>query len=113
SGDYECPSPRGLRDIGRLSSCAESGAAASSKPGRSSRLSRLRGRIRNRRGGLRSEEHTSELQSRFDLVCRLLLEKKKKKITNHVMLIQNKTQAPLQHDCNTTAAIVDYMLFHS
>ena len=25
---------------------------------------------------LRSEEHTSELQSRFDLVCRLLLEKK-------------------------------------
>src|SRR5437868_7337776 len=29
--------------------------------------------------GPRSEEHTSELQSRFDLVCRLLLEKKKKK----------------------------------
>src|SRR5438067_3085427 len=29
-------------------------------------------------GELRSEEHTSELQSRFDLVCRLLLEKKKK-----------------------------------
>src|SRR5437868_8012536 len=29
---------------------------------------------------LRSEEHTSELQSRFDLVCRLLLEKKKKKL---------------------------------
>src|SRR5207249_12262027 len=28
----------------------------------------------------RSEEHTSELQSRFDLVCRLLLEKKKKNI---------------------------------
>src|SRR5690349_22867595 len=30
-------------------------------------------------GGNRSEEHTSELQSRRDLVCRLLLEKKKKK----------------------------------
>src|SRR5699024_11633191 len=29
---------------------------------------------------LRSEEHTSELQSRFDLVCRLLLEKKNKKL---------------------------------
>src|SRR5437868_7164213 len=29
------------------------------------------------REGPRSEEHTSELQSRFDLVCRLLLEKKK------------------------------------
>src|SRR5699024_12237206 len=28
---------------------------------------------------VRSEEHTSELQSRFDLVCRLLLEKKKPK----------------------------------
>src|SRR5438874_9807798 len=32
-------------------------------------------------GGFRSEEHTSELQSRRDLVCRLLLEKKKKNIT--------------------------------
>src|SRR5687768_4234007 len=31
------------------------------------------------RGGTRSEEHTSELQSRLHLVCRLLLEKKKKK----------------------------------
>src|SRR5438105_8989475 len=30
----------------------------------------------------RSEEHTSELQSRVDLVCRLLLEKKKKKYIN-------------------------------
>src|SRR3712207_7303730 len=30
-------------------------------------------------GALRSEEHTSELQSRQYLVCRLLLEKKKKK----------------------------------
>src|SRR2546421_6921683 len=29
---------------------------------------------------LRSEEHTSELQSRSDLVCRLLLEKKKKQV---------------------------------
>src|SRR5207249_11813720 len=33
-----------------------------------------------RRSVPRSEEHTSELQSRFDLVCRLLLEKKKKQI---------------------------------
>src|SRR5207302_10727404 len=32
-----------------------------------------------RRIGRRSEEHTSELQSRENLVCRLLLEKKKKK----------------------------------
>src|SRR5690348_18037931 len=33
------------------------------------------------RGGARSEEHTSELQSPVHLVCRLLLEKKKKKKT--------------------------------
>src|SRR5437868_11658902 len=38
----------------------------------------------------RSEEHTSELQSRFDLVCRLLLEKKKKRRTS---------QAPQTIDC--------------
>src|SRR3989449_3628804 len=31
----------------------------------------------------RSEEHTSELQSRLHLVCRLLLEKKKRKQENH------------------------------
>src|SRR5438445_10104063 len=36
-------------------------------------------RCQNRR---RSEEHTSELQSRQYLVCRLLLEKKKKQMTN-------------------------------
>src|SRR3712207_7977157 len=36
-----------------------------------------RGRDDGRRGGLRSEEHTSELQSRQYIVCRLLLEKKK------------------------------------
>src|SRR3712207_7780568 len=35
----------------------------------------------------RSEEHTSELQSRQYLVCRLLLEKKKKKATLHVYLL--------------------------
>src|SRR2546429_4491494 len=35
----------------------------------------------------RSEEHTSELQSRLHLVCRLLLEKKKKKIKNIITLI--------------------------
>src|SRR5699024_11876015 len=34
---------------------------------------------------VRSEEHTSELQSRFDLVCRLLLEKKNTKSNEHPM----------------------------
>src|SRR2546422_4623374 len=36
---------------------------------------------RHARPDHRSEEHTSELQSRLHLVCRLLLEKKKKKLT--------------------------------
>src|SRR2546422_7410943 len=35
-------------------------------------------------GVARSEEHTSELQSRLHLVCRLLLEKKKKQDKKHV-----------------------------
>src|SRR3989449_8361718 len=37
---------------------------------------------------LRSEEHTSELQSRLHLVCRLLLEKKKKKNNNNTFCNQ-------------------------
>src|SRR5438067_5806921 len=36
--------------------------------------------------GYRSEEHTSELQSRFDLVCRLLLEKKKFARSSHPII---------------------------
>src|SRR5688572_31015983 len=39
------------------------------------------GHVRLRRYVARSEEHTSELQSQSNLVCRLLLEKKKKKRT--------------------------------
>src|SRR5690349_23814254 len=43
---------------------------------------------------VRSEEHTSELQSRRDLVCRLLLEKKKKKrISKHMC----SSQPPIHH----------------
>src|SRR6267378_3986864 len=38
----------------------------------------------------RSEEHTSELQSRRDLVCRLLLEKKKKKKKSYVTIKKKK-----------------------
>src|SRR5207249_10135697 len=43
----------------------------------SGRFDRLGGLLNESHVSLRSEEHTSELQSRFDLVCRLLLEKKK------------------------------------
>src|SRR2546428_8668746 len=39
----------------------------------------------------RSEEHTSELQSRSDLVCRLLLEKKK---NNHSQSVTFRTRLP-------------------
>src|SRR2546430_11875131 len=42
---------------------------------------------------IRSEEHTSELQSQSNLVCRLLLEKKKK-INNHPLL--QTTKRPLK-----------------
>src|SRR5207248_8783301 len=45
--------------------------------------------------GLRSEEHASELQSPYDLVCRLLLEKKKKKKIKHSL--KNKTTKNCQH----------------
>src|SRR5215204_5840316 len=40
---------------------------------------------------VRSEEHTSELQSHSDLVCRLLLEKKKKKNYLHVLFKKTQT----------------------
>src|SRR2546430_7299200 len=46
----------------------------------------------------RSEEHTSELQSQSNLVCRLLLEKKKKK-PNIITTYRNITQAV--YTCNT------------
>src|SRR5436309_9224595 len=42
------------------------------------------GSCRTWSSGWRSEEHTSELQSRENLVCRLLLEKKKNKIRDRV-----------------------------
>src|SRR2546421_1351502 len=44
----------------------------------------------------RSEEHTSELQSRSDLVCRLLLEKKKKITRNRKTLRQVERRACLR-----------------
>src|SRR2546428_6248340 len=42
----------------------------------------------------RSEEHTSELQSRSDLVCRLLLEKKKKQIWFRLINRQARSHLP-------------------
>src|SRR6267378_6748766 len=50
------------------------------------RIGQLRQRCPQCAGTLRSEEHTSELQSRRDLVCRLLLEKKKKELNRQAEL---------------------------
>src|SRR5438094_1579043 len=50
---------------------------------------------------LRSEEHTSELQSPYDLVCRLLLEKKKKK---------NKRQHNYNNRTDRTEYVFAYQL---
>src|SRR5215211_8660978 len=41
---------------------------------------------------IRSEEHTSELQSHSDLVCRLLLEKKKQTVTKEIKKTQKQTK---------------------
>src|SRR2546422_8039096 len=68
-----------------------------------SRLGSVVALLPDRRGGnrpssranreSRSEEHTSELQSRLHLVCRLLLEKKKK--TKTALSSQQKTDKPV------------------
>src|SRR5260370_42575803 len=61
-----------ISPVSRVPSCtSESNTAFAAAPG-----SRKRRAATNSR---RSEEHTSELQSHLNLVCRLLLEKKKKK----------------------------------
>src|SRR6266576_7063935 len=50
----------------------------------------------------RSEEHTSELQSRRDLVCRLLLEKKKQQLRT-VLGDQEEKKKSKRHDSNQRA----------
>src|SRR2546430_3866332 len=62
---------------------------------------RLRGHVKEKISliPLRSEEHTSELQSQSNLVCRLLLEKKKSTIDVSVML---HSTTLCSADCTTT-----------
>src|SRR5579871_7006985 len=50
----------------------------------------------------RSEEHTSELQSRRELVCRLLLEKKKKNPHPHLFIKNKKNEDPKHNTKNTS-----------
>src|SRR5206468_10304444 len=56
------------------------------------RLPPLRGPSAQTPARERSEEHTSELQSRSDLVCRLLLEKKKKKKKKYAIKKKKKKE---------------------
>src|SRR5438874_10011964 len=59
--------------------------ALDDKKNRAASLARLEGFLKGELPCVaRSEEHTSELQSRRDLVCRLLLEKKKKKRNKNI-----------------------------
>src|SRR5207249_6084171 len=72
------------KNIGRRRSSSASSVSPARSGNRAPARAAARAAAANASGvhastNLRSEEHTSELQSRFDLVCRLLLEKKKKK----------------------------------
>src|SRR5256885_3129597 len=102
-----CRTPTSCRCLLRTSSSSINTAAASSRtsPSRSSvpraiattRFSRIR-----RWRSSRSEEHTSELQSPCNLVCRLLLEKKKKLLYDNSTLLTIMLQHPI---------ITSYLLF--
>src|SRR2546430_7740103 len=56
------------------------------------KLLRAKRRYQGDLSASRSEEHTSELQSQSNLVCRLLLEKKKKKIHNNYHMYNQDTE---------------------
>src|SRR3982751_3221411 len=64
SGDVEAVPDRAGLSVGVSSDASTAGAALAANAAKAARVLE------------RSEEHTSELQSRSDLVCRLLLEKK-------------------------------------
>src|SRR5207248_11763495 len=71
----------GMSTLPIQSRCSPSLRICSEMPSKRDRkmpFRRCAGTVTQRRKGIfRSEEHTSELQSPYDLVCRLLLEKKK------------------------------------
>src|SRR5258708_30720418 len=85
TGVQTCALPISWKPISRATTGSVSAAIASSSTTRSmapSGLRTFRGPI-YQTAQVRSEEHTSELQSPDHLVCRLLLEKKKKKDKPH------------------------------
>src|SRR5207248_8081968 len=79
-------------------------------PTRASRRGAPPGEIRAvslRSGAARSEEHTSELQSPYDLVCRLLLEKK-----NTIVVVNAFHTITLVDDTNHISVAVTRLLLH-
>src|SRR2546430_10419018 len=77
-----------------------------SPPGRSTARISASGSVSSsccsRPAAVRSEEHTSELQSQSNLVCRLLLEKKKNDLTKHM----NTPAAHLRGLCHESRPFV-------
>src|SRR3712207_6569024 len=62
------------------------------KPGQEIVVQVIKDPLKTKGARLRSEEHTSELQSRQYLVCRLLLEKKKQEVSHHCMYLTSMLQ---------------------
>src|SRR3954449_12402793 len=65
-----------------------------------------RGRAASCRCIIRSEEHTSELQSHSHLVCRLLLEKKKKKICNEIKMTSTPNVSRLREKSPNLSLVI-------
>src|SRR6266496_46404 len=83
--------------VGLVAQLLDRSAAELRRAGEETMRARERAaRLSERESLARSEEHTSELQSRRDLVCRLLLEKKKKKIC--VLFIEKKKKKIIKID---------------
>src|SRR3712207_6950192 len=78
------PAWLGHRRASQIRSAWCSEAEEGCRGGRAHSLLRQEESLRQGTGCRRSEEHTSELQSRQYLVCRLLLEKKKKKYISNL-----------------------------
>src|SRR3989454_5540092 len=72
--------------------------------------------LASRYGRIRSEEHTSELQSPCNFVCRLLLEKKKSNWTNPQLTAWNgprDTQRVLLPPCSVVGLLVSLFVSHT
>src|SRR2546429_5169039 len=91
--------PKALRDVSGITLCRNPLHAARRYNVGTDRFSTpeiTRTAVSTTGPGPRSEEHTSELQSRLHLVCRLLLEKKKK-TTSHTLALDTATTDVHQH----------------